>query len=329
MTATLIWGGTLADGDGGAPRRADVRFEDGLIIEVADQLAPVSGETVIDARGLLITPGFVDVHTHYDGQATWDQDLAPSCFHGVTTVVMGNCGVGFAPVRPGQEDKLIELMEGVEDIPGTALHEGMSWGWESFGEYLDALEQRRWTMDVGTHVPHAAVRAYVMGERAGTERASGDDIAQMRAIVRDGMAAGALGFSTSRMIAHRSIKGEVVPGTFAQEDELMALAGALKDAGAGVFEVVPRGMDGEVSEAAHAEIDWMGRVAEHTGRPLFSRWCRLTPRLTAGGCILSGRRNCAPAGRRSIRRLAPDMLGSSSACKVSLRHFQPGRATKL
>ncbi len=171
----------------GAPIQADVRFEGDLITEVASALTPQSGETVIDATGLLVTPGFVDVHTHYDGQATWDEQLAPSCWHGVTTVVMGNCGVGFAPVRPGGQDRLIELMEGVEDIPGTALHEGMTWGWESFGEYLDALAGQRWTMDVGTQVPHAAVRAYVMGERAATERATAEDVAQMRTIVREGM----------------------------------------------------------------------------------------------------------------------------------------------
>lgn len=268
MPSTLIRGGTLADGNGGAPISADVRFAGGIITEVAPSLVPQPGETVIDATGLLVTPGFVDVHTHYDGQATWDSNLAPSCYHGVTTHVMGNCGVGFAPVRPGAQDRLIELMEGVEDIPGTALHEGMRWGWESFGDYLDMLEGRQFTMDVGTQVPHAAVRAYVMGDRAADDMATADDVAQMQQIVRDGITAGALGFSTSRMIAHRSIKGEIVPGTFANEDELLAMAGVMAELGAGVFEVVPRGMDGEVSEAAHAEIDWMARVAEKSGRPL-------------------------------------------------------------
>ena len=146
MTATLIKGGLVADGDGAAPRFADVRFSDGVITEVAETLTPLPEETVVDATGLLVTPGFVDVHTHFDGQATWDTQLAPSCWHGVTTVVMGNCGVGFAPVRPGGQDKLIELMEGVEDIPGTALHEGMTWGWETFPEYLDVLGKGRWMM---------------------------------------------------------------------------------------------------------------------------------------------------------------------------------------
>ncbi len=268
MGETMIRGGLVADGDGEAPRRADVRFRDGVITEVAGELEPLPGEEIVDAAGLLVTPGFVDVHTHFDGQATWDSQLAPSCWHGVTTVVMGNCGVGFAPVRPGQQDKLIELMEGVEDIPGTALHEGMSWGWETFGEYLDALGERRWMVDAGTQVPHAAVRAYVMGDRASSQAATGDEITQMQAIVREGIEAGALGVSTSRMLAHRTSRGEVVPGTFAQEDELEALAAVLKELGRGVFEVVPRGMDGEISVEAHAEIDWMAQIASKTGRPV-------------------------------------------------------------
>ena len=191
MASTLIRGGTLADGNGGAPHKADVRFSGGVITEVGPDIAPSAGETVVDASGLLITPGFVDIHTHFDGQATWDSQLIPSCYHGVTTVVMGNCGVGFAPVRPGAQVRLIELMEGVEDIPGTALHEGMTWGWETFGEYLDVLDQRHFTMDIGTHVPHAAVRAYVMGERASTEPPTAQDIAQIKDVVREGMQAGA------------------------------------------------------------------------------------------------------------------------------------------
>jgi N-acyl-D-aspartate/D-glutamate deacylase len=268
MPDLLIRGGKLADGDGGPPRRADVRISGAVIGEVGPDLKPQAGEKVFDADGLLVTPGFVDTHTHYDGQATWDEQLSPSCWHGVTTVVMGNCGVGFAPVRPGQERRLIELMEGVEDIPGTALSEGMTWGWESFSDYLDALGRRRWSMDVGTHVPHAAVRAYVMGDRATDEGVSADELAQICQIVREGMRAGALGVSTSRMLAHRSVHGEIVPGTFALETELAAIAEELKRLGTGVFEVVPRGMDGEISDAAHAEIDWMGKVAHESGRPL-------------------------------------------------------------
>jgi len=262
----VIRNGTLADGSGEELQTADVAISGDRIVAVGRVSG--AGREELDASSLLVTPGFVDVHTHYDGQVTWDKQLAPSCWHGVTTVVMGNCGVGFAPVRPGAERTLIELMEGVEDIPGGALSEGIEWEWESFPEYLDALARRRWTMDIGTHVPHAAVRAYVLGDRATADRVTGDELAQMADIVRAGMKAGALGVSTSRILAHRTSRGEIVPGTFANQEELEALAGVLAELGTGVFEVVPRGMDGDDSAEAHAEIGWMGEVAAKTGRPM-------------------------------------------------------------
>ena len=268
MSDMLIKGGSVLDGDGGPARPSDIRIADGMIIEVGAELTPRPGEKLFDATGYLVTPGFVDVHTHYDGQATWDEQLAPSCWHGVTTVVMGNCGVGFAPVRPDQHQRLIDLMEGVEDIPGTALNEGITWGWESFPEYLDKLDERQWMVDVGTHVPHSAVRHYVMGARAATEDATDDEIAQMCAIVREGVEQGALGVSASRMLAHRDNRGGVVPGTFTQEAEFEAILGELGKLGCGVFEVIPRGMDGEVSEVAHAEIEWIGNIAAKSGRPV-------------------------------------------------------------
>src|SRR5450432_686794 len=178
MHELIVRGGTLVDGTGAEPRTADVAIDDGVISDVGDLTA--SATRTIDADGLLVTPGWVDIHTHYDGQATWDEVLAPSSWHGVTTLVMGNCGVGFAPVRPDRHDWLIGLMEGVEDIPGTALAEGMTWNWESFPEYLDALDRRKWTVDVGTQIAHGAVRAYVMGDRgAHNEPASADDIEKM------------------------------------------------------------------------------------------------------------------------------------------------------
>ena len=211
-------------------------------------------------------PGFVDVHTHYDGQATWDPLLSPSCWHGVTTVVMGNCGVGFAPVAPERHEWLIGLMEGVEDIPGAALSEGITWGWETFPEYLDVLAQREHVVDIGTQVPHGAVRAYVMGERgARNEPATADDIEAMARIVAEGIAAGALGFSTSRTLAHRAIDGEPVPGTFAAEDELFGIGRAM---GAGVFELAPAGVLGEDLAAPAKEVEWMRRLAAETGRPV-------------------------------------------------------------
>jgi N-acyl-D-aspartate/D-glutamate deacylase len=263
----IIRGGTLVDGTGAAAHAADVAVDSGRITEVG--IVQGGATRVLEADGLLVTPGWVDVHTHYDGQVTWDSELAPSSWHGVTTLVMGNCGVGFAPAQPDRHDWLIGLMEGVEDIPGTALAEGIEWEWETFPQYLDALEQRRWTVDVGTQVPHAAVRAYVMGERgARNEAATAQDIAAMRAIVLEAIRAGALGFSTSRTLGHRAIDGELVPGTFAAEDELFGIGSALGEAGAGVFELAPLGSAGEMLQDAWAEVDWMRRLSAAIDRPV-------------------------------------------------------------
>ncbi len=255
------------DGTGGPARTSDVAIDDGVVTEVGRVDGPARRE--LDADGLVVTPGFVDVHTHYDGQATWDELLSPSCWHGVTTVVTGNCGVGFAPVAPDRHDWLIGLMEGVEDIPGAALSDGIRWEWETFGEFLDALERRRWVMDVGTQVPHGAVRAYVMGDRgARNEPASAEDIEAMAAIVRQGLDAGALGFSTSRTLAHRAIDGEPVPGTFAAEDELFGIGRVLGEAGKGVFELAPAGALGEDVAAPEREMAWMRKLAGAIGRPV-------------------------------------------------------------
>jgi N-acyl-D-aspartate/D-glutamate deacylase len=268
MYDLVIRGGTVVDGTGTGARTADVAIDDGRIVAVGT-LAADDGRDTIDADGLLVTPGWVDIHTHYDGQATWDEVLAPSSWHGVTTLVMGNCGVGFAPARPDRHDWLIGLMEGVEDIPGTALAEGMRWDWESFPEYLDALERRTWTVDVGTQVAHGAVRAYVMGDRgAHNEPASTDDIEKMKAIVKEALSAGALGFSTSRTIAHLAIDGEPVPGTFAAEDELFGIGSALGELGTGVFELAPAGVAGEDISMPGREVDWMRRLSVACGRPV-------------------------------------------------------------
>ncbi len=263
-----ISGGLLVDGTGEPPRHADVGVVGDTIVAVGSEL-PGDAARTIDASGQIVTPGFVDVHTHYDGQATWDDLLEPSSGHGVTTVVMGNCGVGFAPVRPGTEEWLIQLMEGVEDIPGAALSEGITWGWESFGDYLDALDERCWAIDVGTQVPHGAVRAYVMGERgARNEPADADDIDRMERIVADAVSAGALGVSTSRTIAHKAMDGEPVPGTFAAEDELFALGRGLRDGGGGVFELAPVGSAGEDIVQPRSEVEWMRRLSAEIGQPV-------------------------------------------------------------
>src|SRR5664279_4405944 len=205
MYDLVIRAGTVVDGTGATPRTADVAVQHGVIVEVGRVDGPA--RRTVDADGLVVTPGFVDVHTHFDGQATWDPHLTPSCWHGVTTAVMSNCGVGFAPVDPGRHQALIDLMEGVEDIPGPALAEGIRWDWESFPEYLDALDRSPHAIDIGTHVPHAAVRSYVMADRA-LEDATASDLVAMAVIVRDGIAAGALGFSTGRTAGHRDIHGQ-------------------------------------------------------------------------------------------------------------------------
>ena len=267
MHDLVVRDGFVVDGTGAPGRVADVAVRAGRIVEVGEGLGAARRD--VDADGALVTPGFVDIHTHYDGQATWDAHLSPSCWHGVTTVVMGNCGVGFAPVAPERHDWLIGLMEGVEDIPGAALSTGIQWSWESFGEYLDALDRSPLALDVGTQVPHGAVRAYVMGERgAANEPATPDDIAAMAAIVRDGLRAGALGFSTSRTLAHRAIDGEPVPGTFAAEAELFGIGEVLAELGTGTFELAPAGALGEDLAAPDREVDWMVRLSAAIGRPV-------------------------------------------------------------
>ncbi|GGE16393.1 amidohydrolase [Polymorphobacter glacialis] len=261
MHDLVIRGGTIVDGTGAPAFIGDVAIDGGRITAVGTVTA--RGTREIDATGHHVTPGFVDIHTHYDGQATWDSEMAPSSWHGVTTVVMGNCGVGFAPARPDKHDWLIGLMEGVEDIPGTALAEGMSWNWETFPEYLDALEGRARTIDVATHVPHGAVRAYVMGERgANNEAPTEHEIAQMSAIVEEGLRAGALGFSTSRTVLHKSIDGVLVPGTTATKEELIGIGRAAGRVGHGVFEMasdLKREWD---------EFGWMGALSKETGMPV-------------------------------------------------------------
>ena len=257
----LIKGGTVVDGTGCEPYAADVAIVGDKVVAVGTDLG--DAKTVYEADGCYVAPGFVDIHTHYDGQATWDQEMAPSSWHGVTTVVMGNCGVGFAPAAPDRHDWLIGLMEGVEDIPGSALSEGMSWNWESFPEYLDALEEMPRTVDVATHVPHGAVRAYVMGDRgAANEEPTESDIARMANIVEEGLRAGALGFSTSRTVLHKSIDGELVPGTTATPEELIGIARGMARVGHGVFEMA----SDLVPE--WNEFDWMGDLSRETGLPV-------------------------------------------------------------
>jgi N-acyl-D-amino-acid deacylase len=268
MHDLVISAGRVVDGTGAPATTTDIALDGGTIARVGS-CRGLRARRRIDADGALVTPGWVDIHTHYDGQATWDDELAPSSWHGVTTVVMGNCGVGFAPARPDRRQWLIGLMEGVEDIPGTALSEGMQWEWETFPEFLDALDRRRWTMDVGTQIPHGAVRAYVMGERgARNEPARPAEIAAMRELVREAIRAGALGFSTSRTVVHRAVDGEPVPGTFAAEDELFGIGAALGELGTGVFELAPAGSANEDVVAPRKEVAWMRRLSAAIDRPV-------------------------------------------------------------
>lgn len=292
MHDLVIRGGTVVDGTGAEKRVADVAIDGDRIVAVGPDVG--EGRREIDASGHLVTPGWVDIHTHYDGQVTWDPHLTPSGWHGVTTVVMGNCGVGFAPVRPGKEEYLIQLMEGVEDIPGTALAEGIQWDWESFPEYLNALDSMPRALDVATQIPHGPVRTYVMGDRgAKNEKATTEDIEEMAGLVKEGLEAGALGFSTSRTILHRAKDGEVVPGTNAEDEEVLGIGRAMGEVGHGIFEVA--------SDLAPEgdELAWMSQLGKETGRPVAfaclqspadpNQWRRLLDAVekdrAEGGCL--------------------------------------------
>ena len=261
MHDMVVRNGLVVDGTGAPAAHADVAIDGEIVVEVTEPGRAGRARHEIDADGRLVTPGWVDVHTHYDGQATWDPEMSPSGWHGVTTVVMGNCGVGFAPAAPERRDWLIQLMEGVEDIPGTALAEGMSWNWETFPEYLDELDRLPRVMDVAALVPHGAVRAYVMGERgAANEEATAADVAAMAEIVAEAIRAGAAGFSTTRTVLHRAKDGQLAAGTTASPDELLGIGDARGAAGGGVFElasdmVVPAD-----------EFAWMAELSRRSGR---------------------------------------------------------------
>jgi N-acyl-D-aspartate/D-glutamate deacylase len=258
----VIRNGSVVDGTGAHVRDADVAIVDQRIVAIGK--FDGDGLEEIEAKGKLVTPGFVDIHTHYDGQAVWDSHTAPSAWHGVTTAVMGNCGVGFAPCRPSDREKLVELMEGVEDIPGPVMHEGLSWQWETFEEYLDVLEQRPRDIDLCALLPHAALRVYVMGDRAiRHEKASAADIAQMRKVTTAAIRAGAFGFSTSRTISHKTLAGNYTPTLRANEEELTGVALGMADAGAGFIEMVSDWNEPD----PQSEFGMLRRLVERSGRP--------------------------------------------------------------
>jgi N-acyl-D-amino-acid deacylase len=268
MHDIVIRGGTIIDGAGTAAFTGDLAIEGQRIVKVGGRHGPARRE--IDASGLLVTPGWVDAHTHYDGQAMWDPLLAPSCWHGVTTAIFGNCGVGFAPVRPQHRAALMELMEGVEEIPGIVLADGLTWDWEGFPDFLDALERRPRAFDIGAQIAHHPLRVYVMGDRAiRLEAANAEDIAQMRLLTMEALRAGAFGFTTSRTDSHKTPGGEMVPSRFAATDELLGIGSALGAVGAGAF-----GMNSDFDDET-AELAWMTQLAKQTGRPV---WFLLTDR---------------------------------------------------
>ena len=266
MTDLVISNATLVDGSGEPQRMSDIAINNGKIVEVgpAGSISTTSSRRTIDATGLVVTPGFVDVHTHYDAQVSWDPLLTPSSWHGVTTAVMGNCGVGFAPAHPQRHQWLIELMEGVEDIPGAAMTDGIDWQWETFPEYLDAVDQRQYAIDIGTQIAHGPLRAYVMGQRgADNEPATAQDCVGMAMLVEEALRAGALGFSTSRTPLHKSKSGELVPGTMVDATELFAIAEAMAKVGHGNFQFSP-----EHVRLPREEWVWMKELAQRYGRPV-------------------------------------------------------------
>ena len=319
----VIRGGSVVDGTGDAARLADLAIDGGTIVAVGR--VEGTGRREIDADGALVTPGWVDVHTHYDAQATWENVLQPSSWHGVTTVVAGNCGVGFAPVRDSDHDALIELMEGVEDIPGTAMHEGLKWGWETFGEYLDVLEGVHHDVDMGVYVPHDPLRLYVMGQRgADREDATDDDIAEMARLARIGIEQGALGFSTDRVGIHKTSRGAHTPAFGAAAHECIAIAAEAGKAGSGVLQVVSDFHDEDFNNfgSIDDEFDMLEQMVDASSMPL---WFTLTALTSDEGkscrALMSRIEAANAAGRRIVGQVAPRAIGVLYGLQCTLNPF--------
>jgi N-acyl-D-aspartate/D-glutamate deacylase len=311
----VIRGGTIVDGSGGEPFEGDVAVAGGVIVGIGRVAG--RGAEEIDARGRLVTPGFVDVHTHYDGQATWDERMQPSSWHGVTTVVQGNCGVGFAPCRPEDRDRLVYLMEGVEDLPYPVLTAGLPWDWESFPEYLDSLDRRRFDLDIATQVPHAALRVHVMRERGvAREPATPDDIAEMARLAGAAVTAGALGFSTSRTLNHRTKAGEPTPTLTAGEDELLGIAMALKDAGTGVLQFVSDFHPDPLEEFA-----MLRRLVEASGRPLSFSLAQNHAAPDSFRMLLGALSDAVDAGLPMKAQVSPRAVGVLFGLDLTLNPF--------
>lgn len=312
----VIRGGLIVDGTGSEPFHGDVAIDDGRIAAVGR--VEGHGTREIDATGRLVTPGFVDIHTHYDGQATWEDRMVPSSNHGVTTVLMGNCGVGFAPCRPHQRDMLVKLMEGVEDIPEVVMVDGLPWNWETFPDYLDALDARTLDIDVATQIPHSALRVYVMGERAARqEPPTADDLSAMRALVAEAITAGAFGVTTSRNMMHRTKAGELAPSLYSEADELKSLMDGLNDAGAGVFQIIPA----PFSEA-EGEFALLRALADHGRRPLSFTLLDAPSQPGAGWRhMLEGLEQAHRDGLEIRGQVAPRPVGMFFGLDLSLHPF--------
>ena len=311
----VIRGGTLVDGTGGEPYQADVAIAGGRIAA----LGRFGGRGVeeIDAAGRVVTPGFVDVHTHYDGQATWEHTLAPSSNHGVTTVVMGNCGVGFAPCRPHQREMMVKLMEGVEDVPEVVMTEGLPWNWETYPQYLDALAARDYDVDIASQLPHSPLRVFVMGERgANLEPPTEADLAEMRRLTTEAIHAGAIGVSTSRNLNHRFRNGDLAPSVSTEETELLALADGLRDAGTGVFQIIPNTDNDQVDE-----VRLMRRLIGRSGRPTSFTLIQMPHKPGNWRGVLSELNAAAAAGETLNGQVYPRPIGMLLGLDVSLNPF--------
>ncbi len=320
MFDTLISGGKIVDGTGAAPYAGNVAIEGDRIVGIGDVEGPA--RQVIDADGAIVTPGFLDLHTHYDGQVTWDDALEPSATNGITSIMLGNCGVGFAPVRPEDHDSLIDMMEGVEDIPGAALTDGMPWGkWKSFPEYLDLIESRRYAANVACHIAHGPLRYYVMGERAYEDNdATAEEVAEMASIVREAFDAGAAGFSSNRFRGHMSRSGKVVPGTFAPAEELEAITEQVGLAGHGVIQAIA---DGTITPGDQIdrmpELDLLGNLSASSGRPLTFSTFQASPQSDVFRRVLDG----AAVWNEKGAQLRPQIIPRSVTMMTSLATYHP------
>ena len=314
MYDLIIKNGTVYDGTGRKPFFADVAIKGNKIVAIGE--LEESSKEVIDAKGKIVAPGFVDIHTHYDGQVTWDPYLRPSTYHGVTTVVMGNCGVGFSPCKPEERDWLISLMEGVEDIPGTALHEGINWQWESFPEYLDTLEGKPLAIDVGTQIPHGAVRAYVMGQRGiDREEASQEEIEQMSQIVKEAIEAGAFGFSTSRTEKHKDSSGALTPSITAHKNELVSIAMSLGEIKSGVLQGISDFYDFET------EFNIFKEMSESSGRPISITVEQMDQRPDWWHQLLDGIEEAQGEGINMYGQVPPRATGINMGLTATLNPF--------